>query len=110
MLDEDKLSVPFRSHTHKSLYPRLSPAIRGNPRSLTCFPASRSASLRTTLHRRLAQFQVGARAALRIVAVVDQRAVDETLVGVRIDAQRIAGPDHGVGILARLERADLRFE
>ena len=57
-----------------------------------------------------AKLEIGAPLLARIEAVEEQRAVDPDLLGARVDAERIARPEHDVGVLAGLERADLVVE
>src|SRR3546814_5428348 len=54
---------------------------------------------------RLADFKIASVSRRRIARVEDQRAVDENLLGDRIDAERIFAPQNHVGHLAGLERA-----
>src|SRR3546814_7511586 len=53
---------------------------------------------------RLADFKIASVSRRRIARVEDQRAVDENLLGDRIDAERIFAPQNHVGHLAGLER------
>ena len=62
----------------------------------------RGVSSRTS-RRKEARLEVPVRLPIRIGPVVHQRAVDEHAFGATINAERIAGPDHHVGVLARFE-------
>ena len=62
----------------------------------------------STVGRNEAQLEVGAPLLRRIEPVEHHRAVDPHLLGARVDAERIARPEHDVGVLARLDRPDLR--
>ena len=55
----------------------------------------------------LAELEVGDRAKLRVVHVVEQGAVDPDLLRPRVDAERIAVPQHDVGALAGAQAAGL---
>src|SRR5206468_2985102 len=55
----------------------------------------------------LAELEIAHRAAVRIVHVVHQRPVDPDLLRPRVDAERIAVPQHDVRALADAERAGL---
>src|SRR6476659_1335094 len=55
----------------------------------------------------LAELEITDRAALGVVDVVHQRAVDPHPLGSRIDAEWIGVPQHHIGHLARLEAAGL---
>src|SRR3712207_8929343 len=69
--------------------------IRRPPRA-TLFPY-------TTLFR--SELEIRLRLVARIVAVVDERAVDVHLLGLGVDAERVGAPDHHVGHLPGLEAA-----
>ncbi len=56
---------------------------------------------------RLTEFHIRPRLPRGIGTVVSEAAVHEHLVGVRVNAERIGGPDDDIGALARFERSGL---
>src|SRR5205807_9238917 len=65
---------------------------------------------RATARARLTRLEISLWAARRVMPIVDKRTVDEHLVGVAVDAERVPGPDHHIRILTGLEGADAIIE